>query len=65
MTLAALGTLNIEGSTPNNFKHNKTQLYITINKIYNIFKELSGISFDYLALLHSIYLFQYLLILIP
>lgn len=35
MTLAALGTLNIGGSAPYHFKHNKIYPYMTINKIHN------------------------------
>ena len=62
-TFAAVGTLNIGGATPRHFKCDKTHSYITKNKCITV-QEMSGIAFDYTALLHFLYLLKYSLIFI-
>lgn len=57
------GTLNIGGATPRRFKCDKTHSYIAKNKSITV-QEMSGIAFDYTALLHFMYLLKYSLIFI-
>lgn len=62
-TFAAVGTLNIGGATPCRFKCDKTHSYIAKSKSRTV-QGMSGIAFDYTALLHFMYLLKYSLIFI-